>query len=226
LIPKIIHQTWKTDKIPGKWKNYVKKVKSLHPDWEYKLWTDSDNEEFVKNAFPEFNNTYTQLSKNIMKADVIRYLILYKLGGVYLDLDYEVLVPFDFKNYDVVLPMNRSIEFGDKTNGLGNCLMASIPGHKFWEDVITDLKTNPPIVKDYTDVVDATGPRLLTKIYDNGKYPDIWTPNRMLYHPPAPKSKSEYKKILKNGVSLGIHHGWGSWKERITWVYLKKKLFG
>ena len=223
MIPKIIHQTWKNDKIPGKWRGFVKKVKSLNPDWEYRLWTDSDNEVFVKNEFPEFYNTYARFSKNIMRADVIRYLILYKMGGVYLDLDYEVLTPFDFKQYDIVLPMNRSIDFGDKTNDLGNCIMASIPGHKFWDDVITDLKRNPPVVKDYTEIVDATGPRLLTKIYSNEIYPDIWTPNRILYHPPSPKNRSEYKQLIKNGQSLGIHHGWGSWKERFTLAYFKKK---
>jgi mannosyltransferase OCH1-like enzyme len=47
-IPKIIHQTWKTENVPWKWKLYQKKVKQLHPDWEYKLWTDKNNMEFVK----------------------------------------------------------------------------------------------------------------------------------------------------------------------------------
>lgn len=225
MIPKIIHQTWKNDKIPGKWKSFVKKVKALHLDWEYRLWTDDENDQFVIKEFPDFYQTFANFSRNIMRADVIRYLILYKIGGVYLDLDYEVLVPFDFKNYDIVLPMNRSIEFGDKNNGLGNCLMASAPGNQFWKDVIDDLKTNPPDVTKYTEIVDATGPRLLTRIYNKKTYPDIWTPNRMLYHPPAPKSRSDYKKLLKNRECLGIHHGWGSWKERFTLEYLKKKYF-
>ena len=42
-----------------------------------------------------------------MRADVIRYLIMYKIGGVYLDLDYEVLKPFEFGDHKLILPLNR-----------------------------------------------------------------------------------------------------------------------
>lgn len=224
LIPKIIHQTWKSNKIPRKWKLYVEKAKSLNPDWEYKLWTDSDNEDFVFQEFPELYKTYIGLAMNIMRADVIRYLIMFKIGGVYIDLDYEALHPFNFKQHSVVLPLNRSKDFGDERDSLGNCIMASIPQHKYWNDVIQHIQRNPPVVKDYTDVGSATGPMLLTKIYYNGSYNDIWTPKRILFHPPAPNNKSDYKSILNNGQSLGIHHGWGSWKERLTWVYLKNKM--
>src|SRR5688572_12561292 len=95
-IPKIIHQTWKEEAIPEKWKAYQKKVKRLHPDWEYRLWTDKDNDAFVEKEFPDFYAVYKGFSRNIMRADVIRYLIMYHTGGMYLDLDYEFLMPFDF----------------------------------------------------------------------------------------------------------------------------------
>ena len=48
MIPKIIHQTWKTDIPPSKWIPFIEKVKKLNPEWEYILWTDADNDEFVK----------------------------------------------------------------------------------------------------------------------------------------------------------------------------------
>ena len=224
MIPKIIHQTWKTNEIPEKWLAFEKKVKALNPEWEYRLWTDADNERFVKNEYPEFYDIFKSFSRGIMRADVIRYLIMYKVGGVYLDLDYEVLQPFNFKNYSVVLPQNRSISYGDKQDELGNCIFASVPRHQFWADVISDLQNNPPIVDSYSQIIDATGPGLLTRIYNNKVYEDIYLPERLVYHPPSPNNKKDVDKIKNNGISLGIHHPWGSWKERWTLSYLKNKI--
>lgn len=224
MIPKIIHQTWKTAEIPAQWKYFAEIVQKMNPDWEYKLWTDNDNDKFVKENFPDFYDIFIGFSRNIMRADVIRYLIMHKYGGVYLDLDYEVLKPFDFGNHKLILPMNRSKAFGDEHDALGNCIFASVPNHKFWDDVINDLKNNPPKIDNYGEVIDATGPGLLTRIYYQNNYDDVYLPEKMIYHPPTPTNKRKITEIKNNGISLGIHHPWGSWKERWSSTYIKKKI--
>ena len=223
MIPKIINQTWKTKEIPKKWRPFVRKVRELNPDWEYKLWTDADIDEFVAREYPDFTDVFQGFSRQIMRVDVIRYLIMHKTGGVYLDLDYEVLIPFDFGNKEIILPQNRSIEFEDEKDELGNCFFASVPGHRFWLDVITDLKQNPPLVTDYTQVYHATGPQYLTRIFNEKNYSDVYSPERLVYHPPSPHSKKDIRRIKNNGISLGIHHPWGSWKERWTLAYIRDK---
>ncbi len=229
MIPKLIHQTWRTDNIPKKHQRFVYKVKELNPEWTYKLWTDEDNDEFVKSEFQEFYQVFTGFSRNIMRADVIRYLIMYRVGGVYLDLDYEVLKPFDFQSKNIVLPLALSEKEGDSVDMLGNCFLASVPGHKFWLDVINDLKNNPPIVTDYTQVINATGPGLLTRIYYDNIYEDIYTPEKIVYNPIKNLNTIWYRekyidKIRNNGVSLGIHYTWGSWIERLTLDYFNAKI--
>lgn len=47
LIPKIIHQTYKNDSIPEHWKGPQQSCLDLHPDYEYKLWTDKKSREFI-----------------------------------------------------------------------------------------------------------------------------------------------------------------------------------
>lgn len=226
MIPNIIHQTWKTHSIPRRWASLVNKVQKLNPDWEYRLWTNADNDKYVRKEYPEFYPVFSGFSRDIMRADVIRYLIMYKMGGVYLDLDYEVLKPFDFGDKKIILPLNRSKSFGDPEDELGNCIFASEPGHSFWLDVITDLEQNPPVVTAYPQIYEATGPSFLTRIYmaKKDQYKDIYLPDKLVYHPPFPNSKKNREEIRNNGVSMGIHHPWGSWKERWTLTHLRNKL--
>ena len=224
MIPKIIHQTWKTEQIPAKAQPFVNRVRELNPDWEYRLWTDEDNLQLVREHFPQLLEIYEGFSRGIMRADVIRYMIMYHIGGVYLDLDYEMLHPFDFGDHKVVLPMSRSIAHGNSYDLVGNCVFASEPGHKFWADLLEDLRINPPKVEEYIQVLGATGPDFVSRIYFGSEYPDVYTPEKMAYHPPAPKSKADYQALLTNGVTQGIHHTWGSWRERLSWAHLKLKL--
>ena len=146
-IPKIIHQTWKTDVIPKRWLKIQQQNIALSPGFEYRLWTDEAIMEFVSHKFPALYPSFARYRYNIMRADVIRYLLMFEIGGLYLDLDYELLVPFDVDQAPVVLPRERSIAFGDGYEGIGNAFFASIPRHPFWHDVIEELLQNIPKVK-------------------------------------------------------------------------------
>lgn len=47
-VPAIIHQTWKSKEIPEKWREAQKSCIELHPEYEYRLWTDEDGLELIK----------------------------------------------------------------------------------------------------------------------------------------------------------------------------------
>jgi mannosyltransferase OCH1-like enzyme len=69
MIPKIIHQTWKTDEIPDKWTNAVQTCKSVNSDFKYILWTDETMNNFVKKYYPSFYKTYNSY-KYINKTEI------------------------------------------------------------------------------------------------------------------------------------------------------------
>ena len=54
-------------------------------------------EHFVKKFFPEFAAAYMSFEHpcHVMRADLFRYLVLYKFGGVYMDLDGKCVKSFD-----------------------------------------------------------------------------------------------------------------------------------
>ena len=90
-IPKIIHQIWiGTKPIPLQYIVFMKMIKDMHPDFEYRLWTNKD-------FTPENFSTYydmMKMNKIISRVDMMRYEILYNHGGIYVDCDIYPLRSF------------------------------------------------------------------------------------------------------------------------------------
>jgi len=215
MIPKLIHQTAKTAEVPEKWRPYQKTVQELHPDWTYKLWTDEDNLAFVTKEFPDFLDTYLKLPKNIMRADVIRYLLLYRLGGLYMDMDYEMLKPFDLNEHECMLCWESNGEFGPGNDKLAKAIMASAPGHPFFKLVIDELKAHPPLADD-ADVEASTGPALITRLFREKAQSSDWkifTPPHGVFIPFIPQNRRQYDALVAKGVAYGIHYCTGTWRE-------------
>ena len=61
---------------------------------EYKLWNKEDCDNLIKSDFYLFQELWDDFFYPIQKADFIRYCILYKYGGIYLDCDIKPYQPF------------------------------------------------------------------------------------------------------------------------------------
>ncbi|MDR1403245.1 MAG: hypothetical protein LBJ60_06050 [Tannerellaceae bacterium] len=62
-----------------------------NPEWEYHLWGREEIERLVESCFPDFPDTYKNFQHKVQQWDSARYMILYKYGGLYIDLDTECL---------------------------------------------------------------------------------------------------------------------------------------
>lgn len=92
MIPKIIHQIWVgKKKIPGEFKEFSEKWKLMYPDFKYILW--DDNLKYDDSIIPSDKMKYYHDDEYpiAFKADILRYEILNKHGGVYVDMDTEPL---------------------------------------------------------------------------------------------------------------------------------------
>jgi inositol phosphorylceramide mannosyltransferase catalytic subunit len=217
MIPKLIHQTAKTADIPEQWRAYQQKVRDLHPDWTYRLWTDDDNLALVKSELPDFVDVFTKLPKNIMRADVIRYVLMYLRGGLYLDLDYEMLKPLgDLAKYDCVLAMETPGGFGPESR-VANAFFASAPGHPFFKAVLDELRASPPIGTPDVEVLGATGPAFISRVLHERFRGDHSGLNmriapREWFDPRVPRSARQYRAVVNAGVAYGIHYCHGTWR--------------
>ena len=175
LIPKVIHQIYEDPKGPPEFLlQSIQTWKELHPDWQYRFWGKKDIRNFLETEFPDFIPIYDAYPFNVQRWDAIRYLILYKIGGLYVDMDYECIRPLDglLVGNTCCIGMEPTLNAvkHKKPFIIGNALMASIPGHKYFELIIQDLIHNRNTVfsgYDSLQIIETTGPFLTTRVYEN-----------------------------------------------------------
>ena len=87
-IPKIIHQIWiGPRKKPDLWMDtWSKDYLSKYSDFKYMLWDNSNFRE-VLDKYPNILKIFYTEEFWVGKADILRMLILYEYGGIYIDAD-------------------------------------------------------------------------------------------------------------------------------------------
>ena len=232
MIPRIIHQTWKSSDLPDRYRTLAGSWTRSHPRWQWRLWTDADNLRLVEQEFPELLALYQSYPYPIQRIDMIRYLILYRFGGLYVDLDFECFKPVDplLSGQTCVLSLEASAH--NSVHGtrriVSNAFMAAVPEHPLFAAVIKDLQshrsrqTQPDRI-----VLDTTGPMMLTRVVDRfGSSPGIQVlPAEHLF--PLSLTEADALATAEPGavadpevhgrlnVAYGVHwHDGGWWRTR------------
>lgn len=134
MIPKIIHNTGPSNRKiwPVEWHTCFASQKKHFKDYEFMFWDDDQMEEIVTKHFSFFKPTWDQYNHQILKADMIRPMVLYLHGGIYLDLDMEVKE--DVYHYLDPEKINlHGARAGDKNHpDYTNAFMASAPRNPYW----------------------------------------------------------------------------------------------
>lgn len=231
MIPRILHQTWKSKPLstnpsasspfPSRLEKYCDSWKRFNPNIEYRFYDDADCLAFVHAEFPELADLYERLPLPILRADLFRYLVVYRTGGIYADVDMECFKSFDqFFSFDDAV---FSVEFELDSNAqrdcnfrhpyqIANCIFASEAGHPFLRAVIDKavvLINSQENISTET-VVGATGPHMLTRVFYSQSWPGVnvlkrtcWLPNT--FYP-------DWLYPLHPEI-FARHHFLGSWKD-------------
>jgi len=222
-IPKIIHQTWKDKHVPPNCIPLQRTWLTHHPDWEYRLWTDIDNRAFISQHYAWFLPIYDSYPENIMRADAIRYFLLYHYGGLYVDLDFECLRPLDslLIGKQVVIALEPSEHLEKELVQqcsfkylLCNALMASQPKHPFWEWIFQNLLT----YQNADGPLNVTGPFMLTRAYDSFSQRETVTIESSKRLCPITDEQVRHGSLEDNvtrqriaKTAYAIHHWHGNW---------------
>lgn len=142
-IPPILHQIWiGPNPRPDPW---LQTWRDQHPNWTYRLWSNRDlHEETWINR--KHISSYMIRRRYNGVADLMRYEILSRHGGVVVAADSVCLHPLDelFEDehelYTIATDFSQYKEKPDVHNaGATTPLYAAAPGHWFTNELITTL---------------------------------------------------------------------------------------
>lgn len=160
-IPRLIHQTFRSRNLPLELLDNVQKIKSMNPGWTHQIHDDADIEAFILAVYGRrVLRYYHRINPKYgaARADLFRYLLLYKYGGVYLDIKSTLNKPLD----TILLPDDRYVlsqwqnKAGEAHAGWGQASdlldvpggefqqwhIVAVPGHPFLRAVIENVLSN------------------------------------------------------------------------------------
>jgi len=182
VIPPVIHQTWRSDKLPWHFAKYSQTWKRRHPAWHHMLWTDEDLGLFVRTHYPQYEELYLRCPRTVQKTDVLRIMWLHHFGGIYADMDAECVKSFrhwwarlqptpDPAQTNVVIlclePPQQAEQVYHRRFIISNAVMASSAGHPLWLLLLEEMHhriCSPHTQFKRQDVLNTTGPAVLTDV--------------------------------------------------------------
>ena len=232
MIEQTIHYIWLGNKeIPGKYQDFIRGWRELHPDWEIVKWSeenfDCQSHSWVKAAIEQKNWS--------LAADVIRSYVLLNYGGVYLDTDIELFKPLNklTAENDFFMGYESDFWFGSAVLGVkkGHRLIREVHERYFTpceninsgSNMLTVLNFAAAVKRLYNPKLDGK----TKKIEDNVLLlsPEYFYPKNYITH---------RVNITENTIAL--HHlasNWHSSGKRIgrkiakgVWLILGKHIFG
>jgi hypothetical protein len=151
MIPKIVHQTWRSDQLPSIFENIRKQNKELNHDFEFKLWCHTpgppDIDEFIKKEYYDIYHIFSRTKYGVQKADIARLAILHHYGGIYFDLDMMCIKPlqglFEFNTdyvYMAMEPAEQTKKLFNSDKILCNAFIAAPAKHPLFKEAMEEIK--------------------------------------------------------------------------------------
>lgn len=176
-IPKIIHQTFKSKDLPFLTRWYISRYKNRNPDYTYEFYDDTRIEKFLSKEFDDDTfKAYQRLNIGAAKADFFRYAVLYKKGGVYLDIDCHLKSKLD----DFIKPDDVAVLSPEKNpTYYVQWAMFYEAGHPFLKRTIELICENIRENKYPNDVHKMTGPTVYSQAINECLAKDPTIPHRV-----------------------------------------------
>jgi len=186
VIPRLIHQTFPSRQLPVRLQQHVAALQARNPGWTHTLYDNEDAERFVATNYnSKILKAYRRIDPayGAARADLLRHLIIYKLGGVYLDIKSDAREPLDevLNAEDQYILTQWQNGPGEVHQGFGlhpelahipggeyqNYHLIAVPGHPFTKAAIDKIVSNILHYRPWSGVgkmgvIRTTGPSAYT----------------------------------------------------------------
>lgn len=207
MIPRVIHQIWLGGEVPDPLARFCAGWRELHPEWEWRLWTSPDELE-LRNADllrqPEVFVPAGSVPQFV--ADVMRYEILERFGGLYVDTDMECRKPLD----GLVAGAECFAAWESQGSWIGNAILGSVPGALFMQRLIDALPWSADRHRHKRPNV-SSGPQFLTQQY-RGHERELTVFEQAMFYP---ASWSEFRRSTEAFPDAYTVHHWNNQRKKV-----------
>ncbi len=140
IIPKIIHQVWfGNEPIPKNYQYFLETWRQYHPDWQVKIWTEAD---ILKENFDSID-LFLLARSYAEQSDIMRYEIIQRYGGLYIDTDVECYASFEELHYKYDFYTNMEPPaLNKKRVTIANNMIAAVPNHPIIKQTLVNIRNN------------------------------------------------------------------------------------
>ena len=201
-IPKIMHFIWLgSNKIPDIYLLYIESWLKNHHDWTFAFWNDYNIPQLFNQEF--FDKAETMA----MKADILRYELLYFYGGVYVDCDF-----LSFKNIDELLIDIDGFSGYESDEFIAIGLMGFKKYDNILYHIIKNIGFNLIKYGQNSDIPLLTGPKYMTKLWNNYKTENHRCYEKKYFYSYTFQEKKDNINYTVQPDNYAIHmwgHSWG-----------------
>lgn len=177
-IPQVLYKTGPTmenGKVSDSLQDLFTSIRAQNPEYEIRFFNDEQSRMFIQKHFSNrVLDAYDALVPKAYKADLWRYCVLYKNGGVYGDLTQKYISPLR----ELVDPLRDTLvivrdlyQRECRTAGVQISFMASLPGLPIFKQAIDQIVDNV-LNKNYgCNSLSITGPVLFRNILNRSNIP-------------------------------------------------------
>jgi inositol phosphorylceramide mannosyltransferase catalytic subunit len=200
VIPRIIHRAWLGGPEPEWTRPFAETWE--RPGWEVREWTD-DN---IRDLFPLANQDIFDRAEGIapdhvgqLLSDVLRYELLHRFGGVWVDCDFECLRPID----DLIAGVTCFAAWEVQDRWIGNTILGCSPGHPAMKAVIDGLPRNVRR-RAGSRPNKLSGPQYLSRVWRARR--DVSVLDQKLFYPYSWSEIDQYAPGDSFPDAYTIHH--------------------
>ena len=169
VIPRNIFQAWHSDNLLNSVKFCIENIKRCNPDFNHYLYNDEKCREFIKEFYSEdVLKAYDSIIPAAIKIDLWRYCVLYKYGGIYLDVKYFCVNGFNF-NY----LLDREYfckDFEYSGSGIYNAIIICKPNNEIMKKCINEVVKNVKNKFYGNSCLEPTGPLMVKKYFTKPEF--------------------------------------------------------
>ncbi|MBY7766023.1 hypothetical protein KW426_15810 [Vibrio fluvialis] len=195
-ISKTIHHIWLgKNEMPPLYKHCISTWSKEHPDWDIKLWTEESidfSNKYIEKALKDKNYAFA--------SDCLRVHILRIYGGVYLDVDIEIVKPLDEL-------LDISSFLGYERENRVNCAVMGFESNHWLLNELCDYYDNH--VGQYKAI-----PRIVSEIIEKCGHRDVKIYEPAYFYPYNPFIENKPKQLMYKDITpntYAIHHWGNSW---------------